>query len=315
MANKKHLALLKSGVRKWNKWRKGNPRAIPDLMGAELSGANISEADLSEADLRRVNLRGANLSNANLSDANLIGANLSEANLSGTNLNRANLSKADLMGTTFSKATLGGTVFANDLSQCIGLEDVRHFGRSHIDIATIYQSRGRIPHNLLSGAGVPDNFIEYLASLVWSEFDYYSCFISYSTKDEAFAERLYADLQTNGVRCWFAPEDFKIGQKIRPGIDEAIRIHDKLLLVLSKASVKSSWVEKEVETAFDKEREEKTTVLFPVRLDEAVFQTNVAWAADIRRTRHIGDFRNWQNHAEFKKAFERLMRDLKTDEL
>ncbi|MGA9364591.1 MAG: toll/interleukin-1 receptor domain-containing protein [Bacteroidota bacterium] len=140
-----------------------------------------------------------------------------------------------------------------------------------------------------------------------------SCFISYSSKDEEFAARLYADLQTHGVKCWFASEDLMIGQKIRPGIDEAIRIHDKLLLVLSKSSVKSEWVEKEVETAFEKERKENKTVLFPVRVDEAVFDTEVAWAADIRRTRHIGDFRNWQKHADYKKAFDRLLRDLKAD--
>ena len=76
--------------------------------------------------------------------------------------------------------------------------------------------------------------------------DYYSCFISYSSKDDAFAKRLYADLQSNHVRCWFAPEDLKIGDRIRTGIDEAIRVHDKLLLILSKSSVASGWVEREV---------------------------------------------------------------------
>src|SRR5215207_600034 len=40
--------------------------------------------------------------------------------------------------------------------------------------------------------------------------EFYSCFISYSSKDQDFAERLHVDLQNNGVRCWFAPEDLKI---------------------------------------------------------------------------------------------------------
>jgi hypothetical protein len=73
-------------------------------------------------------------------------------------------------------------------------------------------------------------------------------------------------------------------------------------------------VEKEVETAFEKERKENKTVLFPVRLDETVMDTSIAWAADIRRTRHIGDFTRWQEHNEYKKAFDRLMRDLKAEE-
>ena len=52
-------------------------------------------------------------------------------------------------------------------------------------------------------------------------------------------------------------------------------------------------------------------MLFPIRLDDEVMQTNESWAADIRRTRHIGDFTKWENHAEYRTAFDRLLRDLK----
>src|SRR5690242_20491630 len=117
---------------------------------------------------------------------------------------------------------------------------------------------------------------------------FYSCFISYSSKDQEFAERLHAVLQSKNVRCWFDREDMKIGDRIRPRIDEAIRVHDKLLLVLTENSMKSPWVEKEVETAFEKERKLGRTVLFPIRLDDSVMGAEEAWAADIRRTRHIG---------------------------
>jgi len=40
--------------------------------------------------------------------------------------------------------------------------------------------------------------------------------------------------------------------------------------------------------------------------------TDQAWAASLRRTRHIGDFTCWKDHDAFKKAFERLLRDLKS---
>jgi hypothetical protein len=91
-------------------------------------------------------------------------------------------------------------------------------------------------------------------------------------------------------------------------------VHDKLLLVLSKDSVKSEWVESEVEAAFEKERKQKRTVLFPIRLDDAVMETEEAWAAEIRRTRHIGDFREWKSHDRYKEGFARLMRDLRAGE-
>ena len=102
---------------------------------------------------------------------------------------------------------------------------------------------------------------------------FYSCFISYSVKDQDMAERLHADLQNKGVRCWFAPHDLPIGAKILDGIDEAIRLRDKVLLILSEHSIKSDWVEDEVTTAFEEERKRGQPMLFPIRLDDIVMAT------------------------------------------
>ena len=54
--------------------------------------------------------------------------------------------------------------------------------------------------------------------------------------------------------------------------------------------------------------------LFPIRLDSAVMDTDKAWAAKLRRSRHIGDFTRWKDHDAYQKAFDRLMRDLKAEE-
>jgi hypothetical protein len=262
----------------------------------------------------RVNLTGANLIRANLERAHLDGANLTRANLTSAFLDRTNLTGALLDGTNLTSAIAARTVFGDvDLSKVRGLDEVRHFEPSTIGLDTIYRSHGKIPDSFLRGAGVPENFIIYMRSLTGTAFDFYSCFISYSTKDQQFADRLYADLQAKGVRCWLASEDLKIGDRFRSRIDESIRVHDKLLLVLSEHSIRSPWVESEVETAFEREHREKRTVLFPIRLDDAVMETNQAWAADIRRTRHIGDFTGWDQHAKHVKALERLMRDLKAE--
>jgi TIR domain len=140
---------------------------------------------------------------------------------------------------------------------------------------------------------------------------YHSLFISYSSKDETLARRLHNDLQDHGVRCWFAPEDLKIGNKIRDHIDQAIQIHDRSLLLLSEHSIASAWVEHEVEAALEKEDRQKREILFPVRLDEAIMHTSKAWAATLRRTRHISDFTNWIDPQVYQIAFDRLLRDLK----
>lgn len=193
------------------------------------------------------------------------------------------------------------------------METIKHLGPSPLSINTLYLSEGAIPESFLKGTGAPDTFIEYVRSLVGKPIDYYSCFISYSSKDHAFAERLYADLQAKGVRCWYAPHDMRVGDEIRSRIDESIRLHDKLLLVLSEHSIASRWVQKEVETAFEQEQQRSKLVLFPIKLDDTVMNTNQAWAADLRRMRHIGDFCGWKNHDQYQKAFTRLLRDLKAE--
>src|SRR5208282_6616392 len=76
----------------------------------------------------------------------------------------------------------------------------------------------------------------------------------------------------------FAPEDLKIGDKFRTRIDESIRIYDKVMVILSANSINSPWVEKEVEAALEKERKQNKLVLFPIRLDDAVMETDRAWA-------------------------------------
>jgi hypothetical protein len=139
--------------------------------------------------------------------------------------------------------------------------------------------------------------------------EFYSCFISYSTKDQDFVERLHADLQAKGVRCWFAPEDLKIGDRFQERIEESIRVYDKVMIILSDASVKSRWVEREVNAAMEREGRENRPFLFPIRIDEA--EASQPWAADVRRSRHIGDFRAWQQHPACRIAFDRLLRDLK----
>jgi hypothetical protein len=64
-----------------------------------------------------------------------------------------------------------------------------------------------------------------------------------------------------------------MGDKFIDEIDTAIRIREKVVLVLCENSIKSVWVEDEVTTAYEEERKRGTTVLFPIRLDDAVVET------------------------------------------
>jgi TIR domain/Pentapeptide repeats (8 copies) len=316
MANHEQLEKLKQDVNGWNIWRTASPTTQIDLSGANLSEANLSGADLSEA-----NLSFADFSLANLSGATLSGATLSDAYLGGTYLGEANLSFADLSGaylfvTDLTKAIVGWTNFNNiNLETVKGLETVRHEGPSYLDYYTFVNSHGNISKQFLRGAGLSDTFIEYIHSLVNKPIDYYSCFISYSSKNSDFARKLYNDLQGNNVRCWFAPHDMRIGDKILEIINRRVRDYEKLLLVLSKDALQSSWVEDEVMIAFEKERDlqqqgKPHTVLFPVRLDNTINSTKAAWASKVRQ-RHIGDFTQWKQYDHYQQGLQQLLRDLR----
>ncbi len=286
-----------------------------DLCNADLTEAFLVEANLQEAKLRKAILREANFRSANLFEADLRAADLQKAVLVETNFTGANLFRAE-----FSHAITLGVAFADlDLSSTQGLDAIDHQGPSTVGIDTIYKSRGKTPEVFLRGCGVPDEFIAYISSMVGRAIEFYSCFISYSTIDQAFAERLYNDLQGNGVRCWFAPHDIKGGRKIHEQIDEAIRLHDRLLLILSDHSMNSEWVKNEIARARKREVKEDKRVLFPVRLvgfealrDWECFDgdTGKDSAREIREY-FIPDFSNWKDHDSYQQAFQRLVKALK----
>lgn len=334
MANREHLAKLKEGVDAWNRWRMENSRVLPrltqsDLAEMDLCNANLKWTDLRGACLLGARLRQADLRNANLGGADLRGATLYEANLSRahlvtatlrlTDLVRANLTGADLTKANLTMARVGFTTFVDvNLVGAKGLETLKHIGPSIIDVNTLYKFNGVTPDVFLRGSGVPEEFIEYMASLAGSASEFFSLFISYSTKDQVFAERLHADLQDKGVRCWFAPHDVRGGKKLHEQIDEAIRLHDKLLLILSPASMDSEWVKTEISKARKREVKEGRRVLFPIRL--CTFETLRDWecfdadtgkdsAREIREY-FIPDFSHWEERDPYWKAFDRLLNDL-----
>jgi hypothetical protein len=352
MANDEDIKALKLNISGWNRWRESHPEIKPDLSGADLrgtrlvganlSGANMQRTHLINIDLTAVNFNGANLrearfhgahlngatvigaclngahiSNSHLVGANLIGTDFSDADLSGTNFNGANLSDA-----SFYQARMDGNIFADcDLRIVKGLETIEHRGPSEISITTIYRSEGKIPEAFLRECGIPDEFITQIPSLVAAAqpIQFYSCFISYSSKDDEFSRRLHSRMRQAGLRVWFAPEEMKGGEKLYEQIDRAIQVHDRLLLVLSENSLKSEWVMTELRRARKAEVKENRRKLFPISLID--FDALKEWecfdadqgkdlAMEVREY-FIPDFSNWKDHDDFEKAFDRLLSDLK----
>ncbi|HXH90166.1 MAG TPA: TIR domain-containing protein [Thermoanaerobaculia bacterium] len=320
MANPKHVAKLKEGADAWNEWRMMKDEA-PDLSGVELDGDSLDGYDLHFADFSNAELEGVSFQGALCNDSWFKKATINRAMFYQAELKRSNFEDSligftvfhscSLVESNFTAARLIRNVFADvSLRDVRGLDATRAPRNNSLGIDTFFRSRG-LPESFLRSSNVPEAFIQYAASLVGKAIEYYSCFLSHSSKDGEFARRLYNDLQGKNVRTWFAPEDLKIGDRFRSRIDESIRLHDKLVIILSANSVNSDWVESEVESALERERKEGKDVLFPIAIDDEGFTSQQSWAADIRRKRHIGDFRKWKSHDDYTNAFDRLVRDLK----
>jgi uncharacterized protein YjbI with pentapeptide repeats len=276
------------------------------LKGADLSNANFDDLSLSDVAVRegsivlyKSEITGTLRLMATLQrDPQPLG---SEWDLSNTQIGRLVISAGDRLNqreqTGPALWNLDSNVFLrNAVVGQVELYNV-HFARALDLSGAAFQSRelhNATFTNLIGGWPV-----------------YYSCFISYSSRDAEFAARLYSELEKNGVTCWFAPEDIKIGVEFRQHIEDAIHGHDRLLLILSESSVHSDWVKYEVEACLELEQRQRRQVLFPIRLDGAVMRTRRAWAALIRRERHVGDFTDWHNQQAYERAFQRLLRDLR----
>lgn len=95
-----------------------------------------------------------------------------------------------------------------------------------------------------------------------------SVFISYSSKDRNLASKLATDLKSRGLNVWYDQWELKVGDSLISRIGAGIRVQDYLIVILSKASVKSPWVMKELSAGLIRELEEKRVVVLPLVIED-----------------------------------------------
>jgi len=295
-------------------------------MGAKLARANLRFAFLYDVDLR----------NADMWNADLIGANLSHADLSNSDLRKAylvqtNFTQAKLTGTKVLQAVFSYTVFGfNDLRDIMNLEEADHYGPSVLGLETVYASEGKLPETFLRGCGLSDSEIEAVKlynpdlsndevnKILYKMYDVRATqalqisplFISYTHADGKFVDKIGNHLKEKGLRYWRYIHEMKAG-RLEKQIDIAIRQNPTILLVLSENSLTSDWVEHEVRTARELEKEMRRDVLCPVALDDSWKDTG--WPKRIMEQvmeYNILDFSAWKDDSKFDGMFRKLIEGL-----
>jgi hypothetical protein len=316
---------------------------------ADLTGATFDRCILIGCDLFKARCRDAKFFGGTLEDACLIQTDFSGVLFAGTSLENA------LIGNTLFDGSYLGMIRDLDKVQYAKLPDdtppeIRAALPSghlpnQLDMDTITRTAEMFkvinsnpdsdvpPDEVLTP---PDVFAEFLINnsigdkfidVYWKILSetsegYESVFISYSMRDQQFADFLYDKLHHSGIRAWYAPKEMEGGKTVIEQVRSAIHTHDRVLLVLSKNSLGSNWVSNEIRLAYKREREGAQRVLFPIRL--VSFDELREWElldADVGvdlahhvRSYFIPDFSAWPDRESSEHEIRRLVKALKKKE-
>lgn len=91
-----------------------------------------------------------------------------------------------------------------------------------------------------------------------------SLFLSHSSTDKTFVEKLAKDLEGVGVNVWFDKWEIKVGDSLTGKIEEGLQANDYLGLVLSPAAVASEWVKAELSAAWCRQMSSRKIVVLPI---------------------------------------------------
>jgi uncharacterized protein YjbI with pentapeptide repeats len=347
--NPEHLEVARQGSEAIARWRSNNKGRLR-LHGARMRGFSLERGDLSGAemgwaDLDEAQARWADFSHADMPSSSLggCGADFSHATFRSTSLVGARLigrfecadfRDAVLTGVTFGMyapgallhgAAFGSCVILDDLTACEGLEQVRHHSESQISHDALLRPTARPwPAAFLRGCGLSNSEIDGIQAMANRPAEFYSCFISYSSKDSRFAEILHSALQVRGIRCWLDKHEILPGDNVTKKIRDGIDRWDKVLLCCSRNSLTPStgwWVTDEIERALQKERQlqkernEETLAVIPLDIDGFLF--DAACTHEHQPTlakRHAAKFVGWQcDDRLFASQVERVAMALRAD--
>jgi len=126
--------------------------------------------------------------------------------------------------------------------------------------------------------------------------DYSSLFISYSFKDKSFVIKLNEVLCENGVNTFLWEKDAPYGESLEDIMFENVHKYDRVLFVASENSLKSQACQYELSQAREKQDKLWKTVLFPIHIDNFLFELRKESVRPIEKAEEY-----WMNISELRR--------------
>jgi hypothetical protein len=128
-------------------------------------------------------------------------------------------------------------------------------------------------------------------------------FISYSRKDEWFADRLQGALSKRGVGVWIDKKEILVGDSLIQRIREGISTSQYICAVISNNSINSNWVQEELDLAMNQQIERGKVKVLPI-----LIESKIELPSFLKGKLYV-DFSN----ADFENCVEVLMRRLRSN--
>ena len=95
-----------------------------------------------------------------------------------------------------------------------------------------------------------------------------SVFLCHNSKDKPFVRELAGQLTSDNVQVWLDEAELNIGDSLIEKISGGINDMDYVAVIISRNSVESNWVQKEISLAMSKEIAGRRVTVLPILIDK-----------------------------------------------
>ena len=95
-----------------------------------------------------------------------------------------------------------------------------------------------------------------------------SVFLCHNSKDKPFVRELADRLKSDGVRVWLDEAELNIGDSLIEKISGGIEDMEYVAVIISKNSIESRWVQKEISLAMSKEIAGRSVTVLPILVNK-----------------------------------------------